>query len=512
MKREEKILTLNFNMKQYRNLKLLFIFLSAALFLSSSIILLTTSAQTKSPYQIGERLTYNISFEKFENAAYAEIYTVSKGKLDGKDAVELSAKIKSDGLVSAAFYLIDEARSTFISEQTGLPLYIRNLSKTSGLPKEHISNFLTSPTTNYDLLSLIYKVRISGGAGSFSVQENEKTYNFDFAATGGEVVKTDAGEFETTISTVQSTYLTELGITNFRINFTNDESKTPVLIRLKTEKGSFNAKIASIQNLKPEVETTTSPIVTPTVIKTITPTPTPTPQPYIDNEKLSEELPFVLGETLEYRVTKDNQFAGKVVLQVAERKEFDQEDSLKLVVGMSELGQNNQIFNIQDSIEAQVDPNTLAPRQTQINIKGSFNLFNQIANFNQELGIINTNSGNQINVPVGTHSPLSLAYAIRSFNLKPSLDPENPVNDTRVALFLGSQAYVLTLRPSDPSIITIEGKKVSAQMITIRTDDKAFEQLNVRLWLSNDKQRLPLRFNIGSYQADLISTKFIPPK
>src|SRR5688500_18846767 len=55
----------------------------------------TVKAQTLSNFRIGERLTYNFSFEKFENVAYAEIYVVSQGKLGEKNAVELRSKFKT---------------------------------------------------------------------------------------------------------------------------------------------------------------------------------------------------------------------------------------------------------------------------------------------------------------------------------------------------------------------------------------------------------------------------------
>ena len=46
-------------------------------------------------FRTGERLTYNFSFEKFKNVAFAEIYVVSRGKLEGRDAFELRSKVKN---------------------------------------------------------------------------------------------------------------------------------------------------------------------------------------------------------------------------------------------------------------------------------------------------------------------------------------------------------------------------------------------------------------------------------
>ncbi len=130
--------------------------------LSAFVILQNASAQNQikaqtlppTPFRIGERLTYNISFEKYNNAAYAEIYAVSRGKLGEKDAVELRSKIKTNDFVSAAFYLLDEARMTYASAENGLPLYVKKVSNAGILPKETIDNYLIAPTLNYDLLTL----------------------------------------------------------------------------------------------------------------------------------------------------------------------------------------------------------------------------------------------------------------------------------------------------------------------------------------------------------------------
>ena len=115
-------------------------------------------------------------------------------------------------------------------------------------------------------------------------------------------------------------------------------------------------------------------------------------------------------------------------------------------------------------------------------------------------------------IPVGTHSILSLAYAIRSFNLKPSKDLNNPVNDTRVAVFVGDQAFVFTLRPANAEFISLKGEKISAQLISITTGNPQIDELKLQLWLSNDAKRLPLRLSIGAYQADLIGETKIQPK
>jgi len=136
--------------------------------------------------------------------------------------------------------------------------------------------------------------------------------------------------------------------------------------------------------------------------------------------------------------------------------------------------------------------------------------FSGTVKFDQEGSAI-TFGGGRVSAPVGTHSILSLLYAARSFNLKPSRDLNNPINDTRVAVFWESQPYIFTLRPSLPEVITIDGKPVAAQLVTLTTKNALLDQMSIKVWLGNDDARVPLRFIVGNYQADLVSVSKILP-
>src|SRR5215218_9795565 len=121
-------------------------------FLSSAQQAQVVVAET-SGFRIGERLTYTVSLGRFPNAAYAELYCVSRGRLGEKDAIELRSKLKTLDLASAV-YSIDENRTTFVSPSTGLPLHTSVVQNSFGLPKETVQNFLAAPTPHADLLSM----------------------------------------------------------------------------------------------------------------------------------------------------------------------------------------------------------------------------------------------------------------------------------------------------------------------------------------------------------------------
>jgi hypothetical protein len=204
-------------------------------------------------FRVGERLTYNISFEKFNNAAYAEIYAVSRGKLGEKDAVEIHSKIKTSELVSAAFYLLDETRTTYASSDSGLPLYIRKTSNAGISPKETVDNFLVNPTAYNDLLTLVYQARNASGAGSFTLQEDGKIYNVVFQNTVGKRLKTAAGdniEVQTDANnyTIQNMAVSKQNVRNWGAKKGGTADATPIEATPMVYPAPDNSEISSTMN------------------------------------------------------------------------------------------------------------------------------------------------------------------------------------------------------------------------------------------------------------------------
>jgi len=467
----------------------------------------SSNAQTAVPvspssiFRIGERLSYTISFGKIPDAGYAETHVISRGKLSGKDAVEVRGKIRTQDVASAAFFLFDEARTTFAAPDTGLPLYITTSSRDSVVPKETIANYLAQPTSNFDLLTLIFKLREAGGAGTFPVFEDEQLYTATLVPGTTEKIRTDAGDFETVLSTVQSDYFAAHGIKEFRINFSADEHKIPVQVRFKWAKGDIKATLTSISMPEPELPSPTpTPQPTATPKTKATPNPSPTPPEYIDNQPLLPELGFQLGEVLKYRINLGDKLVGTLILNARERKLFEKADSLLLTATAT----GNSPGDFSGSAAVQVDPETLTPSKIESKSTSLMPGLSQTVVFDKRTGAVTFDAAKPIDSPVGTHTFLSLIYAMRSFNLKPSKDLANPVNDTRVAVFWESKSYVFTLRPSNPTEITINGEKASAQLITIKTDNKDLDGLGLKVWLATES-RIPLRFSAGPYQADLVS-------
>lgn len=455
--------------------------------------------------RIGEKLTYSVSIGRLQNAAYAELYAVSRGRLGDKDAIELRAKFRTLNLASATVSLVDEARTTFVSPTTGLPLHTTIIESATGLPKETNLSFVSAPTPHADLVTMVYKIRQMNGAGSFTLLENDKVYSVTLQPSGIEKHRTDVGEFETTLVSVQSEVFTAIGISDVRVNLSADEARIPVLVRFRGPKGVFRMALASSLLIDPDATAQPTPVPVRTPAPERTPKPSPSPTPYVDDQPLAPELAFDLGETLQYRISANGQVVARMTLAARERKQFQGMDSLVLEAVFSDVRAGSP-FALGDLVRAYVDPDSLSPRQIELRFSGPLRGFSKVVKFERSGSLITHGGTNSVEAPVGTHSILSLLYAARSFNLKPSRDLSNPINDTRVAVFWDTEPYIFTLRPSLPEVLTIDGSPVAAQMVSVTTKNPLLDQLNIRFWLGNDEARVPLRFAIGAYQADLISS------
>lgn len=454
-------------------------------------------------FRPGERLSYNLSFGTFKDGGYAELTIASRGKLAGRDAVEIRSKLKTIGGVAASLMLIDETRTTFVDPLSGLPLFIRKTVLDGPLPIETTANYLETPTTSFDLVSLIYKLRETGGAGSYTFTEGEQVFTASFTPGNRRHVETEAGEFDTTVVAVESEFLSMRGIKDFKIDLTTDALRLPVVVRFKAQKGEFRATLAAVNVIPQSVPSQPGPDASPTPTPLVmqTPKPAPSPTPYIDNVPLLAELGFELGEKLSYRVTAQGQPVATIVVEATERKQFDKRDSLLLSATVTSVDRPNSVFQPGDALRVQVDPETLTPMWFEGEF-GAIPVLSQTATF-ERTGKI-AFGGKVVDAPVGTHTILSLMYAMRSFNLQPSKVLSNPVNDTRVAVFWDGKPAIFELRPSPAADISINGNEVSAQLITVTTRDPVLDGMGVKVWLTAST-RVPLRYAVGPYQADLIT-------
>lgn len=483
-------------------------------------------ARANPPFTIGEKLTYNVSFANFSDAAYLETQVVGRGKIENQDALWLRGKIRTAGFVQTSLLQLDSEYSSFVTPERNLPLSLKRTVLQDGKEVQINHSFTENPAGNlFDILSAVYQIRTLplaiGTTQSYKIWENNKTYDIELKVTERKTVTTTVGAFNVLSATVTMLNDDAFNRQKMQICFSEDERHLPVVFKMKLPKGEIRAEIASVQIVASETGTgdAQNPTAAPTPTPQITPTPTPTPQtpipkstprpvatpkPYVDNQPLAPDLPFALGENLLYDVTKANQKVGAVSLEVKERKQFFGKDSVALIAKVTESRDNN-IFRVGDVLNSYIQPESLVPLRTEIKLGGNLSKYSQTLTFDQELGAVTNEKAVRYEIPVGTHDFLSFAFALRAFQY----DFGKNARDTKAAVLIENEPTILALRPIQKEIIEINGKKVPAILLVMTFGDGQIDGNAPRLWLSDDVRRVPLRFIVstanGVLQADLKS-------
>src|SRR6476619_503166 len=81
----------------------------------------TPLSLAQSPYRVGERLTYNVSFSNFPDAAHVEVEVMSRGMHFGREAFQLRAHVETNGVINVALFAINNDYMTYVDPATGLP-------------------------------------------------------------------------------------------------------------------------------------------------------------------------------------------------------------------------------------------------------------------------------------------------------------------------------------------------------------------------------------------------------
>lgn len=465
-------------------------------------------ALSQAPYRVGERLTYNISYSNFPSAAHAEFEVVSRGNFYGRDAIQLRAHLETTGVVNVALFAINNDYTTFIDPLTGLPFRSQETARDAMKSAEAQQDF-SQPGGNeaippkiralggtFDFLSAFYRARAlpltEGAEYDLAVRSDGVTYQLELKVVGRETVRTNVGSFNTIVAEVKAP---GARLKSGKIYFSDDERHIPVLLTGRINSGELRAELAGSEMIPPPASA-----ATPTPVP-VTPAPTlpPTATAPVNNRG---EWPFTLNEQLNYQV-----FVGTgttpmatATFQVRGRSRYFERDGIYLTVVAQTTNAAARIFVAKDQIDSYVDPQGLLPFRTVLNLVEGSRRLNQTLNVNQDTGTVTLENGTKIEVPVGTHDYLSFFYALRMFPLVIAKRNAIPV-------LVENKPKTVFVTATKREQIGLGTRMISAIALTITTDDPEPDKYQLRLWVSDDNRRLPLRITaatqIGPVRADL---------
>jgi uncharacterized protein DUF3108 len=483
------------------------------------------------PYRVGERLTFNVSFSNFISAAHVELLVAARGKFFGRDGIQLRGHVETVGVVNAALYAINNDYVTYIDAANGLPYrgqqVIRAASRTSDTSADFnqpagtaaLSQKTTEFPGTYDFLSAVYRLRAlplgEGSTYDLTVRSDDVNYQVEIKVTGRQVIKTNVGSFNTIVSQVRVRNNSQANGYRMKIYFTDDERHVPVLITAKVSAGEIRAELAGSEFIG-------TPVVTPT------PVPTPVAEmPPTDNSPLAippqppsrtqppsreqppagddaslEDLPFKVGEQLNYQVFLAGFAApiGMASFQVRAHSKYFEHDGLLFTVSAQTTNALQKLFVASDSMTSYVDPKTLLPFRTEFSFNEGRRHVSSKLVINQDYGTATTDQGTRIEIPVGTHDYLSFFYALRALNVRPP-------RRSAISILVNNKPKTLFIGALSRETLQLGTQSIPAIQLSLTTDDPASDKFQLRAWISDDKRRLPLRLTaatqLGVMRADL---------
>jgi hypothetical protein len=463
-------------------------------------------AISQASYRVGEKLTYNISYSSFPSAAHAEFEVVTRGNFYGRDAIHLRAHLETTGVVNVALFALNNDYVTYIDPETALPFRsietardaMASAAASQEFPQpggnEAIPGKISALAGVFDFLSAFYRARAlplaDGAEYDLTVRSDGVDYPVELKVVGRQSVRTNVGSFETIVTQVKA----DSRIKNVRIYFTNDERHVPVLFTGRLNSGELRAELAGSEMIAPPPGTVKP---TPTVAPNPAP-PSATPAPPITEG----EWPFSLSEQLNYQV-----FVGTTTtpmatasFQVRGRSKYFDRDGIFLTVTAQTTNAAARLFVARDQIDSYVDPKGLLPYRTVLNLVEGKRRLNQTLITNQDTGSVSIDNTTRIEVPVGTHDYVSFFYALRTFNMAVGKRNGLPV-------LVENKPKTVYVTATKREQIGIGANMIPAIALTITTDDPEPDKYQLRLWVSDDRRRLPLRFTaatqLGPVRADL---------
>ena len=470
------------------------------------------------PYRVGERLTYNVSFSNFISAGHVELYVASSGSFYGRDGVQLRAHVETTGVVSAALFAINNDYITYVDPQTGLPFHaqqiVREATRTSDTARSfsqpmgqssESSNGQTNERPIFDFLSAIYRLRAlpltEGSTYPFTVKADDD-YRAELKVTGRQTVRTNVGSFNAIATQIQVTNNSRANGYRTRIFFSDDARHLPVLVTARLSAGELRAELAGLEYVKPApIPSPTAPVVQPAIVGQPPPA-APLPPSSESSPGDLANLPFEVGEQLNYQVFLGNitQPAGTATFQVRARSRYFERDGLLLVARAQTINAAQKLFIADDQIRSYVDSRTLLPFRTEMSLIEGPKRLNQTLTINQDHGVVTSDRGLKLEIPVGTHDYISFFYLARTFNLTPN-------KRTAVSILVNNKIKTLFINSIKREAIQLGSQTIPAIQVTLTTDDPQSDKFQLRAWVSDDARRLPLRLTavteLGPVRADL---------
>jgi hypothetical protein len=468
-----------------------------------------------SPLQVGEKLSFNVSWSNFVTAARMELELVGQGAFFGQEGYQLRTRVETVGYVRSLFAELDNEYTSYVDAKTLLPYRVQNTTRQGDKSDDativvdqraqtarHADGTESKlPAPSFDLPALVYALRARGlrpgERAKFSAFHGKKSFEIEAEAKERERIATQLGEYDA-VRIELSAKGKESPSYRVRLWLSADERRLPLLIVSKPSFGEVKAQLAQVSVASaPKVQLAPSESVALESGLVVSITPIGPGEVASDFER---RLPFAVGERLSYDVSWLKLAAiGKVSFEVRQLGRLGKQRVFELVGEASSVGAVRSVVNLHDRFVSYAEAETLAPVKTETYIQEGKRRKQVVADYNRHDQSVRLTNGTHFTVQPRTLDLVSLFYAVRASDLK--------VGAAHVFNFLDANhrpqaVEVKVVKPE--AISTAAGQRNALQLDVL---NRTTGQVVAQAWVSDDARRVPLyvvaRLGFGEIRLQL---------
>ena len=467
-----------------------------------------------SPFQVGEKLSFNVSWANFVTAARLEMEVAGQGAFYGQQGYQLRTKVETLGYVRSLFTVVDNQYTSYIDAKTMLPYRADNATRQGTISDDDTINIdqqrrvasyadkseIIIPSETFDLPSLVYALRARELVTGTKLQKFTALFGKNLVAIEAQVkqrekVTTQAGNYDAIRVDINAKTKdkTEYKV---RIWFSDDSRHLPVLIISKPSFGEVRAELAQVSVKSSNGLNLVSVNNKPSEIASIGRVPLGVAD--VAPSEFENSLPFTVGERLSYDISWLNLGSvGKMNLAVQQRGSLENKIVFEMVGDVLSVGAARSIFNLNDSFKSYTRVDSLEPIKTETIIQEGKRRKQIVAAYHDNS--VKLDNGTHFSVQPKTLDLVSMFYSIRAAQLT--------IGSSQTFNFVDAnhRPHALTIKTvKTESINSALGLRETLQLDIFNQENN---QLLAQAWLTNDARKLPVyivaRLSFGEIRIQL---------
>jgi hypothetical protein len=217
--------------------------------------------------------------------------------------------------------------------------------------------------------------------------------------------------------------------------------------------------------------------------------------------------PFVVGESLTFNVSWAGfGSAARIEMQVVDQGAFFGHEGLQLLSRVQTVGQARSIFlELDNQYVSYVDGRSMLPHRLETSIKQGIRQSQQTVIIDQESRTARSADDTSVTLSSDCFDVTSLVYALRVRHLAEG-------SKTRLTAIYGRDLWEIEAESGHAERVVVQSGTYDATEIELTAKGK--NKYKIHLWLTNDKQRLPVlmtaKLPFGEVRAELSSVAVNP--